>query len=356
MTAKPLVSICLPTYNRAHYLRQSLRTICAQTYRPLEILISDNASTDETEDVCRQWAEKDDRIRYIRQPGNIGLYGNHNFCIREGRGDFLCLFHDDDQHDAELVSRCVDFLLSRPTVGMVCSDWRLIDDDGRVVGTRRHRVQSVMSGRDYTEKTLKAGRSFICTPGTVIRRSALGDIRFHEEGPLGFADFAIWFRIAERYSVGHIPEILWAYRQHKGSLSRRTIHSMTSDYEEVLMAYCKDYLARWPDRVRQVKRWQKMIHRFLFWALVYEVCLNVRDVSFEASEDDRGKTLFERMSYRLTASELQEVRAGLLRHQQGIRQPLVRWGLEWLLEWHLTWPLSQMARYPEPLRAFLGMK
>ena len=126
MTETPLVSICVPTYNRAAYLRQSLQTICAQKYRPLEILISDNASTDETEGICRRLESSDARIRYIRQSRNIGLYGNHNFCIQESRGAFVCLLHDDDQHHPEMISRYVAFLLRHPDVGIVCSNWRVM--------------------------------------------------------------------------------------------------------------------------------------------------------------------------------------------------------------------------------------
>ena len=356
MTTGPLVSICIPTYNRAAYLRESLQGVCAQTYRPLEILISDNASDDETEELCRRLASSDNRVRYVRQPSNIGLYGNHNFCMNESRGTFLCLFHDDDHHDPEAISRSVAFLLEHPEAGLVCPDWRLMDDEGRRVGTRRHLVKSVTPGLEYIEKTLQTGRSFICTPGTVIRKSALGDIRFNEKGPLGFADFVIWFRIAEHYSVGHIAEPLWSYRQHKGSLSRRTVHSMTADYDEVLMGYCKEHLTRWPNRTDQVKRWEGMIHKFLFWALVYEICLNFRTESPQRSAPLSEKTFFERMSYRLDTKQLQEVKRSLLRHQRGILQPMVRSAIEWMLRIHLTWPLAQMTRYPEPFRAILGMK
>src|SRR3989337_600137 len=79
--ADPLVSICVPTYNRAGLLRETLQAICGQDYAPLEILICDNCSDDETERLCRQVAQADPRVRYVRQPRNIGLHANHNFCI-----------------------------------------------------------------------------------------------------------------------------------------------------------------------------------------------------------------------------------------------------------------------------------
>lgn len=352
----PLVSICVPTYNRATYLRESLESILNQDYHPLEILISDNASTDQTERICRDYAARDGRIRYIRHPRNRGVYGNHNFCIQESRGPFLCFFHDDDRYEPNIITRSVTFLLQHPEVGMVCSDWQLIDDEGRVFRIRKQRVSEVIPGSVYVEKTLRSGRSSVCTPGTVIRRLALGDVRFDETGPIGFGDFVVWFKMAERHAVGHIPEILWSYRKHQTSLSRRTVHAMAKEYFDVLSQYCKNYLERWPDRVAQARQWEGHIHRYLFWALAYEICLRFREEENGISKRTTEKTFFERMSYQLSEEEFQEVKELLLQHQQGIFQQTVRLMMMGMLKCHLTWPLRQMARHPEPLRAILGMK
>ena len=125
--SNPLVSICVPTYNRAGLLRQSLQTICVQDYAPLEILISDNSSEDETEAVCRDFERADPRIRYVRQSRNIGMHANHNFCIEESRGDFLCFFHDDDLYQPQIIKQSAVFLQQYPEVGVVCPDWELIN-------------------------------------------------------------------------------------------------------------------------------------------------------------------------------------------------------------------------------------
>ena len=130
----PLVSLCVPTRNRARSLRQSLKSICGQDYSSIEILISDNCSEDDTEQVCREWMARDSRIRYVRHDRNIGLHGNHNFCFDEARGAFICICHDHDTRDAHIVSEYVSFLTQHPRVGIVCSDWDLIDDDDRRIG------------------------------------------------------------------------------------------------------------------------------------------------------------------------------------------------------------------------------
>src|SRR6185369_1059636 len=126
----PLVSLCVPTYNRAASLQACLPDIVNQDYARVEILISDNGSTDDTERVCREAAAADPRIRYFRQPTNIGLYENHNFLIDQSRGEFICFFHDHDTRTRDLVSEYLAFMRTHPDVAVVCSDWNVIDESG----------------------------------------------------------------------------------------------------------------------------------------------------------------------------------------------------------------------------------
>ena len=113
---RPLVTIGISTYNRAGgYLRDALQSAVHQTYPALEIVVSDNCSTDDTEAVVRSFA--DPRIRYIRQAVNIGANNNFNFCIRQARGVYFLLLHDDDLIDEDLVETCVDALRGDTSVG-----------------------------------------------------------------------------------------------------------------------------------------------------------------------------------------------------------------------------------------------
>lgn len=351
-----LVTICLPTYNRAVLLRESLRTICAQDYVPLEILISDDASTDETEQVCRRLAKTDPRVRYVRQPSRLGLYPNHNFCLNESRGEFVCLFHDDDQHHPQLISESVAFLLRHPEVGLVCSDWDLLDEGDVRVGVRDHRVPEVVPGLHYISQTIRSGRSSVGCPGAMIRRSALGSVRFREDGPIGFADFVVWFQIAEHVSVGHIKRRLWRYRLHRRSFSRRTIESLTHDYYENLNRYCDDHVGRWPGHARLVDRWRADINRYLFWALVYELGLHFRKLRATPARDALHRSVFEITDYSLTPQEVQRVREQLRRYRTGPFQSAAFVLLEVLLPLKLTWPLAWISQHAGSVRGVLGLK
>ncbi len=351
----PLVSLCVPTRNRAASLRESLESICGQDYSPIEILISDNASEDDTEQVCREAARLDPRIRYVRHDRNIGLHGNHNFCLDESRGELLCICHDHDRRDHHIISEYVAFLMAHPRVGMVCSDWDLIDDDGRQIGVRTHRVKSVTPGLEYIEQTMRSGRTSTAIPGAMVRRAALGDARFEPEAPIGFGDFPLWFRVAETWDVGHIHKCLFSWRQNKESHSARTIESIARDYDVNLTWYCDEHLKRWPEHGALVQRWRASIRHYLFWALGYEVALHFRKTT-DIPAGTGQRSLFDIMDYRLTAGQLQHALSQMGTYRTSAMDYMAYAGLTAAIALRLTWPVAWMSRHQAALRTVLGLK
>jgi glycosyltransferase involved in cell wall biosynthesis len=110
--ASPRLSVGLPVYNGQNYLADSLDAILSQSYSDFELVISDNASTDATEEICRDYARRDDRIRYIRQPKNLGMAPNHDVVMRESRGEYFKWASHDDLYGTDLLARCVEALRS----------------------------------------------------------------------------------------------------------------------------------------------------------------------------------------------------------------------------------------------------
>jgi len=104
----------VPTYNRAATLPRTIESALGQSHRTLEVVISDNASEDGTEEVCRRWAERDSRVRYVRHPVNRGPTANFNFLFTACRGDFVLMLADDDWLDARYVEACLAELGRRP--------------------------------------------------------------------------------------------------------------------------------------------------------------------------------------------------------------------------------------------------
>src|SRR5262249_32985361 len=114
---KPRVSIGLYVYNGARFLEDTLDSLLAQTYTDFELIISDNASTDRTEEICRTYAAKDQRVRYYRSKKNVGVGRNCNRVFELATGDYFKWATADDLCKPELVARCLELLENdRPVV------------------------------------------------------------------------------------------------------------------------------------------------------------------------------------------------------------------------------------------------
>jgi len=135
----PLVSIGIPTYNRANsYLRYALRSAVNQSYKNIEIIVSDNCSPDNTESVVKDF--NDSRIRYYRQRENIGPLNNRNFCLEQARGEYFVMLLDDDLIDSDFVSACMGAAKHHNEVGVILTGVREIDSEGNILSTSHNAV------------------------------------------------------------------------------------------------------------------------------------------------------------------------------------------------------------------------
>jgi GT2 family glycosyltransferase len=130
--AEPLVSLGVPVYNGELHLEAAIRALQEQTWRRLEILISDNASTDATEAICRRLAAADPRIRYVRQPANLGAARNFDFVAREARGELFAWCAHDDLRLPDYVAACAAELERRPEAVLCNSALAFLDERGRI--------------------------------------------------------------------------------------------------------------------------------------------------------------------------------------------------------------------------------
>lgn len=117
--SRPLVSVSIPTYNGELRIGEAIRSLQAQQYPHMEIIVSDNASTDNTEAVVRQFMTEDERIRYFRHPENLGIPRNFEFGLQQAKGKYFIWLSDDDHLLPGVLSRYVDFLEAQPDFSMV---------------------------------------------------------------------------------------------------------------------------------------------------------------------------------------------------------------------------------------------
>ena len=127
----PKVSIGMPLYNGQEYLQGAVEAILRQTFEEFELVISDNCSTDGSPDICRALVATDSRIRYVRQPENLGAIGNFNALVHLANGQYFKWAAHDDLMEPSFLERCVDALDQDETLAWCHSKSDMIDSDGR---------------------------------------------------------------------------------------------------------------------------------------------------------------------------------------------------------------------------------
>ena len=130
---KPRVSIGLPVYNGEKYLEEALKSILAQTYTGFELIISDNASTDRTADICQAYINKDPRIRYYRSEKNLGAAWNFNRVFEQSVGEYFKWAAHDDIISTDYISKCVEVLDKDESIILCHSKAKFIDKYGKII-------------------------------------------------------------------------------------------------------------------------------------------------------------------------------------------------------------------------------
>jgi glycosyltransferase involved in cell wall biosynthesis len=134
MTGAPLVSIGVPVYNMETFIERALDSLCAQDYEHLEIIVSDNASTDNTPKICRAAAERDERVRFLSADENRGAAWNFSRLVHVAQGPYFKWAAADDLCRPEFVSSCIAVLEDDPSAVLCYPRTSLIDEDDTVVG------------------------------------------------------------------------------------------------------------------------------------------------------------------------------------------------------------------------------
>lgn len=128
---KPTVSIGMPVYNGEPFLREAIESILDQTFKNFELIISDNASTDGTEKICREYAAKDSRIHYYRNEENRGAAWNYNRVVALSRGKYFKWAAHDDKCAPEFLEQCIRVLDQEPSVVLCYTKTIIIDEHGK---------------------------------------------------------------------------------------------------------------------------------------------------------------------------------------------------------------------------------
>jgi glycosyltransferase involved in cell wall biosynthesis len=210
-TPKPQVSIGMAVYNGEKYLEQAINSILAQTFTDFELIISDNASSDRTPEICKRFAAQDNRIRYQRNPTNIGGANNENSTFRLSRGEYFRWAAYDDICAPELLEKCVQVLDSDPSVILCYTGIYEIDEFGNPIKTTFiHRGKSIRPHerfRDVAAREHHCEESYGLMRSEIVRRTRL-QLNYTDSDRVFLTELSLYGRFHE------IPEPLFYKRYH----------------------------------------------------------------------------------------------------------------------------------------------
>ena len=211
MPGLPLVSIGLPVYNAERHLRKALDSLLRQDYPNIELIVSDNASEDGTEAICRSYADGDARVHYHRADHNMGAIWNFNRVFELATGEYFMWAAHDDERDPRYVSMCVAAMQSRPDAVLCCTDIFFLDQEGTTPDVPPHVAGIRPTGKTPLDRLHQVARA--CNWYDVYalaRTSALSKTR--RAVPTWGFDVVVTLELCLRGPVLFVPEPLFAYR------------------------------------------------------------------------------------------------------------------------------------------------
>jgi hypothetical protein len=211
----PKVSVLIPTYNYARYLPEAIESVLEQDWRDLELLISDDCSTDASREVIARYAAKDSRIRFQIHLTNLGMVRNWNWCLSEARGEYIkFLFGDDKLASRQALGKLLHLLEANASVALAASARYVVGEHSEVLETWEDFHQpGVHHGTEVIARCLEQDRNLIGEPSAVLfrrRDAARGfDLRYQQ-----IVDLEMWFHLLEKGGFAYTREPLCCFRKH----------------------------------------------------------------------------------------------------------------------------------------------
>lgn len=216
---QPLVTVICIAYNHAGFVQEALDSVITQSYKPIELLIVDDGSTDGTVEVIHQWMTDHAPCRFFPLSTTGGNCKAFNTAFRHATGTYIIDLSADDVLLPSRVQRGVALLESRPDVGVQFSDAELMDAEGRQLGLHSDRFphHSIPQGKVFRDIL---SRYFINSPTMMIRKSLLDTLGGYDE-TLAYEDFDFWVRSSPLTNYAYIPEVLVRRRVVPSSMGKQ---------------------------------------------------------------------------------------------------------------------------------------
>lgn len=211
MKNQPLVSVIIPTYNKAQYLKKAVESVLNQTYKKIEVIVIDDGSTDNTAEIVKSF--NDPRIIYFWKE-NKGPAVARNTGIKKAKGKYIVFLDSDDLWLKEKLETQIDFMEKNSEIGLLGTGCYEMTDKGKVIGKKIFPTSNEILQKDLI-KYNPFIQSSIMTRKEIFDKVGLWyDEKFRES-----EDYDLWLRIAGNYKIANLPEALTMKRYYKEGLS-----------------------------------------------------------------------------------------------------------------------------------------
>lgn len=257
MESFPAVKICIPTHNSSKTLRETMKSVLDQNYPNIKVIVTDNASADDTKEIVKSFNNKrlffrDNILSQDFGRDTVGALESCNNCFLSdlADGQFVAFYHSDDIYEKDMVRKEVEFLQKNPEAGAVFVLGKRIDKNGRVISKiklpKELKDKHIYNFMDILNAILNNGNIFLQTPTFMTRKETFAKIGMFSEEFGTSADLEMWLRISEKYPIGILNENLYRCRVG-GALSR--YHHLRTEKAEFLKImdyylYDKSYISK----------------------------------------------------------------------------------------------------------------
>jgi glycosyltransferase involved in cell wall biosynthesis len=230
---KPLVTVAIPVFRGAHYIRSAIDSVLSQSFRDYELLVVDNGSDDGTVDVVRSYS--DPRIVLVCNEKNIGAEGNWNKCLMLAKGDYIKILPHDDTLDRDCLKDQVDVLEAdqRSELSLVFCARKIISKEGKVLAKRRVRGidKGVIAAHRLIRLCVRRGTNLIGEPGSVLFRMSAARASGNFNGTIPYViDLDYWVRLLDHGDAYYIDNPLSSFRVSGGSWSVEIGERQSNEY------------------------------------------------------------------------------------------------------------------------------
>lgn len=206
----------MASYNRDSLIGEAIQSILTQSYTNWELLVLDDASTDNSAAVVRKFAMQDSRIQLLSSPQNLGITRNRNRGFAHARGEYIAVLDNDDLWlDQAKLAKQLRFLEENPGHVLVGTDVSIIDDAGREI----KKIHYAANDHDIRLRLLL--RNQFTHSSILMRRRALpSELPYDETGISIWEDYDLFLRLGQNGEMANLPEVMTAYRWHTGNISK----------------------------------------------------------------------------------------------------------------------------------------